>query len=338
MSQNDFLLLLSLNLTHMKKSIIILSALIVGFVLLPLSSCKDDGPPPKAKISFAESTMTVNEADGTIEIEVVLDKPATENTNIEYEVNGTAQDFETATQNNPPDFQILQDISDYGEVDIAKGETSGIIEIEMFSDTFFEDNETIEISITAVNSDQAELTTDVDMEITLEQEDGMLVILSWDYADVDLDLFLWAEDNVGTLGLTNLNSAGVGFDGPEGFFLPTALLDDGSYGLSCTYYEGTANPMNFEVDFIEIINGNDVATTTKSGTYSLANINKWDDATNGTDPVLVQTFQKTGIDFSNFSAIETPSSGSRIQSSQLPNGVIKTQTTKLNKSLIDKFN
>ena len=60
----------------MKKKLLILASLSVAFVLLPLSSCKDDEPPAKAKISFAESTMTVNEADDLIEIQVFLDKPA----------------------------------------------------------------------------------------------------------------------------------------------------------------------------------------------------------------------------------------------------------------------
>ena len=318
----------------MKTLLPLISCLIVGFVLLPLSSCKDDEPPAKAKISFVESTITVNEADGIIEIEVVLDKPAIEDFQIEYETDGTAQDLETASQSSPPDYEILTDLNDYGKIEILKGETSGIVEIELFSDLDIEDSETIEISLTAIKfSTQAELTIDDNIEITLEQEDGLLVLLKWNYpsADsVDLDLFFWAPNSSGDLGLTDLNSVQVGFVGPEGFFLPTSLLDDGQYGLSCTYYEGKADPMNFTVDFIEIVNGDDAATTTKSGTYSLDNINPWDDETNGTAPLLVQTFQKVGSDFTNFSAIETPPSGSRVIASKLPSEVTKGRATNFN--------
>ena len=43
----------------------------VGF---GFSSCKDDEPAAKPKLSFSQSTMTVNEGDGTIDVELVLDK------------------------------------------------------------------------------------------------------------------------------------------------------------------------------------------------------------------------------------------------------------------------
>lgn len=308
----------------MRHHISILASVVILSLLVILPSCSDDEPPAKAQISFAESTITVNEADGVIEIEIVLDKPAKEDLNIEYEIDGSAQDFETSTQNSPGDYEILQDLSDYGEVDITKGETTGIIEIELFSDFDLEDNETIELTLTSVNSTKAELAVDAVLEITVEQEDGLLIVLSWNYPDVDMDLFLWSETSGGDLGLTNVNSAGIGFDGPEGFFLPTALLDNGTYGLSCNYYEGTANPMNFEVDFIEIVNGNET-TTTRNGSYDLNNINKWDDnSSEDFGLILVQTFDKSGADFTNYSQITKPTSGSRV-STQLPDGVKLTK-------------
>ena len=107
-------------------------------------SCKDDPAPPiPSKISFSVSSLIVNEADGVFEINVVLDKPALEDIKVYYEISGTAQDEQKVTNETPPaDFYILEDVSSYGEIAIAEGETSGAVRIELFSDFFLEENET----------------------------------------------------------------------------------------------------------------------------------------------------------------------------------------------------
>ncbi len=298
-----------------KYSVLFLTGLTLMVFSLYLSSCKKDEEPfVKPKLSFTDATSTVNEADGTIQIEIKLDKPTIEDFTISYQLKGTAVDKVTAGTTSSYDYEIT---SDYLEVTILKGESIGIIEIKLYSDLSIEDDETIEIDILSTDSDNIEITRDDSIEITIKQEDGLLVILDWNYPitdSVDMDLFLWAEDTNGTLGLTSLNSVNVDYEGPEGFFLPTAILDDGTYGLSCNYYEGKVEPMNFEVSYIEVISGNDASTTTRSGSYTLANINPWDDATNGTDPLLEFTFEKLGADFKDFSEINLPTAGSRMKS------------------------
>lgn len=296
-------------------------SLLVG--LLMVVSCKDDDvPPTPGELSFAITNITVNEADDIIEIEVTLDKPALEDFTVDYEVDGTAtEQF---------DFEILEDLNDYGEIDFDKGETTGIIQIQLYSDLGFEDDETIIIELTDVDSDLVEITRDDEVEITIEQEDGLLILLTWDYPDVDLDLFLWAEDDLGDLVLTSVNSSLINFTGPEFLFLPTAL-DDGTFGLSCIYYEGTADPMDFAVNFVKIEDGVDVSTTERLGSYGLVNINEWDNSTTGTDPVLVVTFEKSGTDFTNFSDIETPVSGSRVIGSKVPSGIQRTKEAVMTK-------
>jgi len=310
----------------MQKYNLYLSALSLSALCLIFSSCKDDDEPPvKPKLSFASSTLTVKESDGTIEIQVVLDKPASQDITVDYSLDGTAIDDITGGTTTPADYEVL---SEYGEVEILKGETTGIIELDIYSDSDLEDDETIEISIEDVSSDEIEITRDDEITITVQQEDGLIVLLEWGvgdgetYTDVDMDLFLWAENTSSTLvqtgyiGIsgTNFTSLRGSFSSPEYFFLPTALAEDGTFGLSCTYYEGTVDPMNFEVSYIEIINNDDVSTVTKKGTYTAVNLNKWDDDATGTDPVMIMAFAKTGADFTDFSEITVPGTGSRMGS------------------------
>ena len=291
----------------------VLSLLVLLAFCVVFSSCKEDEPFVKPKLSFAVSTLTVNEADDIIEIEVVLDKPAPEDITIDYSLDGTALD--KVTSGDSYDYEIL---SDYLEIQIDKGETTGIIEIQLYSDLEIEDPELIDIQLEDVDSEKIEITRDDRMKITVEQEDGIVVLLQWgvgegeNYTDVDMDLFLWAENTSGTLVLTGLGSTAPSFSPPEAIFLPTIALEDGTYGLSYNYYEGTVEPMNFEVIFAEFINGDfepEAQMNIFSGSYTLANINPW--YTSEVDPLLSQTFKKTGSVYSDFSEITIPASGSR---------------------------
>jgi hypothetical protein len=303
-----------------KVSALLVSAtILLGFGLF-VSSCDDDEPPVPPKLSFAVSTLTAKESDANLIIEVVLDKPASEDITIEYSLDGSALDVVTAAGAAPADYEV---IGDYGEVEIEKGETTGTIELDLFSDSDLEDDETIEISIEDVDSEEIEITRDDEITITVQQEDGLFVALQWgigtgeNYPDVDMDLFLWAENASSVLGLTNYRgisgsnySTWIGGDNPEFFFIPTAAFEDGSYGLSCTYYAGTITPMNFVVTFIEVVNGADGTTTTRNGTYTLANINKWDEEA-APDPLLVLKFKKAGTDYTDFEQITVPVASSR---------------------------
>jgi hypothetical protein len=311
----------------MKKNFQLMSsiALLVSLGLF-LASCGPDDEKPAAKpvISFAESEATINEADGTIQIEVTLDKPAPERIIIDYDLEGTAYEKTDPNPNTGSyDYEVLTDL---GEVKINKGETTGIIEIKFYSDGFIEADETLNISLKSADSELVEIGADDEIAITLEQEDGLLVLLEWgvgegeNYTDVDMDLFLWIEDpdNGNALALSNVSSASIGYESPEGFFLPAVLLTDGNYGLSCNYYEGTEDPMNFKVTLAPIINGEEGTITTRTGSYTAANINPWDDDTIGIDPLLAMTFKKVGTTYSDISEIQVHESGSRSITSTLP--------------------
>lgn len=289
-----------------------ISLVMLALLCVYLPSCKEDEPPAKPKLSFAEKNMTFKESDGEVEIELILDKAATQDIEIDYSISGTAGEEVKVGNNGIPDYKIT---TDYLKVQIDAGETKGVIKLEFFSDLALEEDETIEIQIEDVDFDGIEVTRDDETNITVQQEDGLLVVLAWgvgtgeNYKDVDMDLFLWAEDETSTLGNTGIGSVQASTQSPEYFFLPSAAINDGTYGLSCTYYSGTVEPMNFQVSLIEVVNGSDASTVTKKGTYQKVNINEWDNS--GIDPQLVMTFEKVGTDFKDFSEIAIPSSGSR---------------------------
>ncbi|HOY49435.1 MAG TPA: hypothetical protein PLJ60_15605 [Chryseolinea sp.] len=300
-----------------KYSALLLSGLVIA-LLGSISSCSEDEPYVKPKLSFAESSMTVNEIDGTIEIEVVLDKPAAEDFTISYELDGDAYDEIRAEEEDElADFEV---VGDYGEIEIEKGEDSGIITLQLFADFIIEGNESIEIEITSVDSDKIEITNDDDIEITLEQEqDGVLVVLEWDetYTDVDMDMLLRAVDLGGnaSTGPVVWGSVNGSFVSGESIFIPKSI-EDVVFGLSYTYYEGTAEPMNFTATFAEAVDGVFEAEEDRQvfqGTYTLANINEW---TNFNTTKVVQTFENIAGVFTNFSEITAPATGSRTISSE----------------------
>jgi len=435
-----------------------------------LSSCKDDDPPVRPKLSFAESSMTVSEGDGTIQVDMVLDKAHSKDLRIEYQLGGTASD-QDAVGTADADYQV---VDTHGVVEIPAGATTGTIELAIFSDTAFEPDETIEISIFDTNTDEIELTAedkvvititnddaqitasfsttsmtvneddgvevntdgdlvwrllqipvqldkpaptditveftiDIDLQstsknhaidsawgaqnevpsqyfdyavkgeqgkivipsgstsanieirlrfdfvfeddetieitltpsnsvqvgtnktmiITVEQQDGKVIALVWDevHTDVDMDMFLWVGNNNDT---TTFDTQPVAvsltpgaMEQAEVIFIP-GLFTDGAFGLSYVYYSGTADPMNFEAQFVDFVDG--VAESQPnydifSGTYTLANINPWDDEANGVyPPAIAQKFVITDGVYS-YGKIQVPSTSSRLKKTNIPNNL-----------------
>ncbi len=323
-----------------KYSVLLVAGVVLFTFSVMLPSCKHHETPVKPKLSFTETTKTVKESDGTINITMQLDNPAPEAIDVTYELGGTAIDKVSAGSGNAYDYEIT---SDYLECKIKKGETTGTIAVKLYSDLQIEDDEVIEISIKSVDSDNIEITRDDEIKITIKQEDGLLVLLEWGvgtgehYADVDMDLFLWAQDNTSNLVLTSISSTTPSSTSPEYIFLPSAPLKDGNYGLSCNYYSGSVTPMNFVVSFSTLTDEVFGTPVKKLASYTLANINPWD-TQNGTDPLLVETFTKSGTTWSNFSDITVPATGSRIrQSNKLDVQSLLNSTAKsgivINKSL-----
>jgi hypothetical protein len=288
---------------------------------LAFSSCKDDEPPRPPKLSFETSTMTVKESDGAIQVKVVLDKAAAEDLTIDYSIGGTAIERNDASGPFLPDYIIT---SGYQKLEIPKGELEQIIELRLNSDTDLEDEENIVFTIDAVSSQEVEIAGN-NIDIKVQQEDGLIVQLSWGnadalYPDVDMDLFIWLPNASGTLVLVP-RLYGFSNNSPrtqllsttplEFIFLPAAVtaLNDGPIGVSANYYSGTQEPMQFKIEYIKFVNGAPGAPEARSGTYSNGNINPWLESQ--VWPLLVATFRKSGTDFLDFSDIAVPAAGSR---------------------------
>lgn len=148
----------------MQKLTLLICSLCSLIVLgIGLSSCKDDEPFVKPNLSVNTETLTVSEAAGTVEIEIVLDKGAPADITIEYDLGGTAI--------SPADYSI---VGKEGEVEIAQGQTSATIKLQIVNDALFEGDETIEISLQDVDSDDVLITNDDESVITITDDDPQL--------------------------------------------------------------------------------------------------------------------------------------------------------------------
>lgn len=337
---NHSLLLIEPNFVSMKINYLLGAMGMVA--LLGISACGDDDPPPKSGISFEVESFEVFESDGTITsfhpdlqlpgttsrgkgkdliVKILLDRPLSETTILQYSVSGTAS--RTTTSNAVSDYALkegLNTIIGTDKITIEKGATEANFIITVYEDYAFEidddDNlfETVVITLNSVVSGNAELG--VQNVYTLKiKEDDSVVFLEWDAGDgtegdVDMDLLLFF-DNVAIRG-----SASEGSD-YEAMAIP-AGFPAGTYGLSYPYYSGSSDDLEFySVMFTTTgtLNGNQYVFPSADplvfvGNYTLANINEWH-LTNS-PPQVVQTLVKNGINYTNISAINEPASGSRV--------------------------
>src|SRR5688572_7536591 len=166
-----------------KFTLLICSLGTLAVLGIGLSSCKDDEPFVKPNLSVSTETISVNENAGTAQVEFVLDGGAPENLTIEYSLGGTAI--------SPADYTI---VGTEGEVEIASGQTSAVVQIQIVNDAVYEGNETIEISIEDVSSVNVLVTNDDETEVTITDDDTQIKVsfpsstLSLNEADPVLDV------------------------------------------------------------------------------------------------------------------------------------------------------
>ena len=294
---------------------------------------------PQITASFATATQTVSEAVGIMQINVTLSQAAPSAVTLQYTLAGTATDSVAAKAANPDlptDYAVRGGTP--GTLQIAAGQTTGVIRLGVYSDFEMEDAdpatapwdpETIRITLTQASAGVMVSATNNVMEIKVNQQDGKVIALFWDEADVDntidMDLFLWAGDlgaAVADLELISL-SASDDTEGPEVVFIP-AVIKEVKIGVTYTYYAGTVTPMVFKSHFINFANGTIGTREIYEGSYTLANLNPWDALA---DIVHIeQTFEINAAgEYINISTISTPASGSRVASYKLPRGTTKTQ-------------
>jgi len=291
-----------------------------------------------AKVSFAAATKTVKESDGLVDIELTLDKAASQDLTVEYSFNYTDDGVPTAldslyafNEGAPTqyyDFYVAG--GTYGKITIPAGSTTAKVQLMIYSDFLLEDDELIEMTLTSVSAGGT-LGTNTKYTVTVAQEDGKAIGLVWEdtYKDVDMDMFLWVGEDEASLRIAAFSFNESVTVRQELLFIPKAITDgfDLTFGLSFVYYSGTANPMNFESHFVDFSDGEFEANETRdifSGTYSLANLNKWDDEATGKDPQVEQVLTTVSGVY-DIGDITTPTTGSRQASHELPANLSKNK-------------
>lgn len=284
---------------------------------------------PQLLASFTNTTMTVSEDDevsGLVQVEVQLDNPAPADVVVTYSLGGTALDSLSAFDSGlPPMYYDYHVHGESGQLTIPAGATTGNIELFIYSDLMFEDDETIEITLEA--SGAVGVGTNSTITITILQQDGKVIALSWpdETTDVDMDLFLWIDADQDEPGVFAVSINEAVDPKIELIFLPkiyTDGLSNTTFGLSYNYYRGTADPLNFTVQFADFTNGDIEPADDRDifeATYTAANIFPWFDE--GQSPAIVQTFRIVNGEYVDFSDIMVPASGSRIRPLPLPPGL-----------------
>ncbi|HLT75420.1 MAG TPA: hypothetical protein VKZ68_10040, partial [Ohtaekwangia sp.] len=169
-----------------------------------------------------------------------------------------------------------------------------------------------------------------------DQEDGYIVALFWPEdpeadTDVDMDLLVWIllEDEGEPFWYPGGVALFKDFD-PELLFIPTAI-EEGVFGVSAVYYAGTDDNLKFELQYVNLTDGQIEPVAERdifSGTYTLANINKWDETENFN---ITQTAIMENSVLTDFDELNIPAEGSRKKALKLPANM------KINKALRDKF-
>jgi hypothetical protein len=287
---------------------------------------KDDDP--QITLSMATASVAANEDDGEVVLQVTLTGgAATQDIIVNYALTGTALDAVVGEEEQlPPQFwDYVIDVENAGQLVIPQGATSGEIVVTVFTDFQFEDDETIIVTLSGA-SNGVQITANNVTTITVEQQNGKVLALLFDdpaNTDVDMDLFLWDTgpnpDQLLGLSVTTESQS------IEALIIPS-IIDAGSFGASYTYWGGTKEPMEFEVQFADFADGALEVEANREiykESYNLVNVNPWNEA-GGSDPTIAQTFEIVGGNIVNISdPITVNATGSRVATVALPNGIKK---------------
>lgn len=327
----------------MKRNLILGLLIVAGFPFL--NSCKDDEV-PVAGIQFELEEQEVTESDGTIEsfhpdeiddgvgriieVKMLFDIALAGDVVLEFDIDGTAR--ENASQSEVNDFEIVEESDGVtvsgDQITILKGVSEASFSVRIFEDYLFELDEdspvndddipyeTIELTLESVVSGPGKLGTQLEHVVKILEDDAY-VYLEWNpgdqagtIGDVNMDLFIHIDGDL--RAVSRLPNDQV----PYEIMLIPGGFEPGTYGMSYVYKSGTSNDVDF---FSEIVNyGGTISTTggqsgvvlTSQATYTLENINAYDDE-NPVADAIEQSFVKDGLEFVDATDITVPSSGSR---------------------------
>lgn len=232
---------------------ILLTIAAIGLLYAGCSDDDNDDDDSLPVIQFSSSESTVNEDDGTVEIEVSSTKALTSDVEISFEVSGSAYlDGDYSIETPSP-------------ITLEAGSQTATIVLKIIDESIIEtsdDELTIELTSVDANAQLSETDDDLEHELTIEDndtvaEDELQIDLTWNVGDdesiddVNLDLYLATnvviEDDVVTS--YDLYS---GSDNTQGFETLRLTQDDEDteYYIVVNYESGSK-----DVDFTLNFNG-----------------------------------------------------------------------------------
>jgi hypothetical protein len=153
------------------KHLRIIASVILLSCIGGISSCNKDEAPAKPAISFSTDTKTVSEGVGPISVKVKLDKEAPKDITINYSLDGTAKDLNAAGSAVNADYEI---VGNAGQIDIPKGASEGTIDIKIYDDNVWEENETIIIKLDDVDNNGGTISDQNQIVITISNDDDKI--------------------------------------------------------------------------------------------------------------------------------------------------------------------
>lgn len=286
-------------------------------------------------VFFETTSFSVDESVQQVDLVVKLENAATSDVTVNFELGGNAISAIRGTDEEIPEQYWDYDLGELtNSIVIPQGQTSATIPVIIYSDFNLEDPETIEVTL--LSGGGVVPGTASKATINVDQEDGYIVALFWPEdpeadTDVDMDLLVWIllEDEGEPFWYPGGVALFKDFD-PEFLFIPTAI-EEGVFGVSAVYYAGTDDNLKFELQYVNLTDGQIEPVAERdifSGTYTLANINKWDETENFN---ITQTAIMENSVLTDFDELNIPAEGSRKKALKLPANM------KINKALRDKF-
>ena len=287
-------------------------------------------------VFFETTSFSVDESVQQVDVVVKLQgDPATSDLTVNFQLGGNAISAMRGTNEDIPEQYWDYDLGNLtNSVVISAGQTTATIPVRIYSDFNLEDPETIEITL--LSGGGVVPGTASKATITVDQEDGYIVALFWPEdpnaeTDVDMDLLVWIllEDEGEPFWYPGGVAVFKDFD-PEFLFIPTAI-EEGVFGVSAVYYAGTDDNLKFELQYVNLTDGEIEPVAERDifqGTYTLANINKWDQTE---DFNITQTAIMENSVLTDFDELNIPDEGSRKKALKLPPNM------RINKALRDKF-
>lgn len=174
----------------------------------------DDDLPSAGVISFSATSLSVNENDSSVNVEIVRSEGA-----IGEAIVAVSTLDDTAFASS--DYDALSDVITFSE-----GELSKTISVKVLNDDTFEDQETLLMSLTslteeAVVIDKTQVINIVDDDIAPDAGNVSLVINTMTISEQSGDIVFALQRPAGSVGEVQLNWVAIGQDSLSGVVLQT---------------------------------------------------------------------------------------------------------------------